>query len=115
MPIEKERSRVRGKTAPMKPYVLLVASVAALGGLLFGYDTGVISGAILFITKDFALDTRLQEFTISVVLIGCVGGAAAAGWIADTIGRRWTLFAAGIVFLIGAVASALAPNETILL
>jgi MFS transporter, SP family, galactose:H+ symporter len=99
----------------MKPYVLLVASVAALGGLLFGYDTGVISGAILFITKDFALDVRLQEFTISVVLIGCIGGAAAAGWIADTIGRRWTLFAAGIVFLAGAVASALAPNETVLL
>jgi len=99
----------------MKPYVLLVASVAALGGLLFGYDTGVISGAILFITKDFALNVRLQEFTISVVLIGCVAGAASAGWIADTIGRRWTLFAAGIVFLLGAVASALAPNETVLL
>jgi MFS transporter, SP family, galactose:H+ symporter len=99
----------------MKPYVLLVASVAALGGLLFGYDTGVISGAILFITKDFALDTRLQEFTISVVLIGCIGGAAAAGWVADTIGRRWTLFAAGIIFLVGAIASAFAPNETVLL
>jgi len=99
----------------MKPYVLLVASVAALGGLLFGYDTGVISGAILFITKDFALDTRLQAFTISVVLVGCVGGAAAAGWTADTIGRRWTLFAAGMIFLLGAVASSLAPNETVLL
>ncbi len=96
-------------------YVLLVASVAALGGLLFGYDTGVISGAILFITKDFGLATRLQAFTISVVLIGCMLGALSAGGIADRIGRRSTLFAAGIVFFAGAIVSALAPNEAILL
>ncbi|MGA8533580.1 MAG: sugar porter family MFS transporter [Candidatus Tumulicola sp.] len=99
----------------MRPYVLLVASVAALGGLLFGYDTGVISGAILFISKDFSLSTRLQEFTISVVLIGCIGGSAVAGTIADTIGRRLTLFAAGIIFLIGALVSAFTPDETVLL
>ena len=99
----------------MRPYVLLVASVAALGGLLFGYDTGVISGAILFISKDFSLSTKLQEFTISVVLIGCIGGAAVAGTIADAIGRRLTLFAAGIIFLVGALASAFTPNETVLL
>lgn len=99
----------------MRGYVLLVASVAALGGLLFGYDTGVISGAILFITKDFDLATRLQAFTISVVLIGCMIGAFTAGGIADRIGRRLTLFAAGIVFFVGAIVSALAPNETTLL
>jgi len=95
--------------------VLLVASVAALGGLLFGYDTGVISGAILFITKDFDLPARLQAFTISIVLIGCMAGSAVAGTVADAIGRRRTLLWAGIVFLAGAVISALAPNETILL
>ena len=93
----------------------MVASVAALGGLLFGYDTGVISGAILFINKDFALSTKLQEFTISVVLIGCMGGALVAGWLADRIGRRWTLFTAGIVFIVGAIVSALTPDETVLL
>ncbi|MGA8575922.1 MAG: sugar porter family MFS transporter [Candidatus Cybelea sp.] len=99
----------------MRAYVLLVASVAALGGLLFGYDTGVISGAILFITKDFALETRLQAFTISVVLIGCMAGAAVAGGVADRIGRRWTLLAAGLIFLAGAIVSALTPNEPVLL
>jgi sugar porter (SP) family MFS transporter len=99
----------------MRPFVLLVASVAALGGLLFGYDTGVISGAILFINKDFALSTKLQEFTISVVLIGCMGGALMGGWLADRIGRRWTLFVAGIVFIVGAIVSALTPDETVLL
>jgi sugar porter (SP) family MFS transporter len=95
--------------------VLLVASIAALGGLLFGYDTGVISGAILFIGKQFALDSRLEAFTISVVLIGCVAGAGVAGTVADRIGRRWTLFGAGVVFLLGAMVSALAPNEAVLL
>jgi SP family galactose:H+ symporter-like MFS transporter len=99
----------------MRPYVLLVASVAALGGLLFGYDTGVISGAILFITRDFGLDTRAQEFTISVVLLGCIGGSAVTGALADAIGRRWTLLIAGIVFLVGALLSALAVNEGALL
>ncbi len=99
----------------MRAYVLLVASVAALGGLLFGYDTGVISGAILFITKDFGLATRLQAFTISVVLIGCMAGAASAGAVADRIGRRLTLFVAGLIFLAGALISAFTPDENVLL
>jgi SP family galactose:H+ symporter-like MFS transporter len=99
----------------MRAYVLLVASVAALGGLLFGYDTGVISGAILFITKDFALPSKVQAFTISVVLLGCIAGSAVAGAVADRIGRRGTLFAAGVIFLVGAIVSALAPNEAVLL
>ena len=99
----------------MRAYVLLVASVAALGGLLFGYDTGVISGAILFITKDFGLALREQAFTISVVLIGCIAGSAVAGALADRIGRRWTLLVAGVVFFAGAIVSAFTPNEAILL
>lgn len=97
------------------PYVYVVAFVAALGGLLFGYDTGVISGSILFITKDFALSTQAQEFTISVVLIGCILGAAVAGNIADRVGRRSTFIAAGILFFAGALISALASDETMLL
>lgn len=99
----------------MRPFVFFVASVAALGGLLFGYDTGVISGAILFITKDFHLDTRLQEFTISVVLIGAIAGSAIAGSLSDRIGRRTTLVAAGVIFGGGALISAFAPSIGILL
>jgi MFS transporter, SP family, galactose:H+ symporter len=99
----------------MRPFVLLVASIAALGGLLFGYDTGVISGAILFITHDFTLDTKLQEITISVVLIGCILGSSVAGSIADRGGRRITLLVSGIIFAVGAVLSAIAPSEDVLL
>jgi MFS transporter, SP family, galactose:H+ symporter len=99
----------------MRPFVLLVASVAALGGLLFGYDTGVISGAILFIAHDFTLTTRLQELTISIVLVGCIVGSAVAGSVADRIGRRITLLGAGIIFGIGALGSAFAPSIDALL
>lgn len=99
----------------MRPFVFLVASIAALGGLLFGYDTGVISGAILFITHDFTLDTKLQELTISVVLIGCILGSSVAGSIADRGGRRTTLLVSGIIFAIGAILSAIAPSDDVLL
>ena len=99
----------------MRPFVFLVASIAALGGLLFGYDTGVISGAILFIAHDFGLSTQLQELTISVVLIGCIAGSSGAGALADRVGRRITLLAAGVIFGIGALGSAVAPSIDVLL
>jgi MFS transporter, SP family, galactose:H+ symporter len=103
------------ESARMRPFVLLVASVAALGGLLFGYDTGVISGAILFITREFSLARGLQEFTISIVLIGAIVGSAGAGALADRIGRRTTLLWAGIIFSAGALISAGAPAIGVLL
>ncbi|HEX8806606.1 MAG TPA: sugar porter family MFS transporter [Candidatus Aquilonibacter sp.] len=99
----------------MRLFVLLVASIAALGGLLFGYDTGVISGAILFITHDFALNTKAVELTISVVLIGCILGSSVAGPIADRRGRRITLLVSGIIFAIGSLLSAAAPSDAVLL
>ena len=96
-------------------FVLLAATVAALGGLLFGYDTGVIAGAILFIKREFAMSTQLQEFVISIVLLGCMLGAGSAGPLADRYGRRPTLLAAGVIFGLGALASSFAPNVACLL
>ena len=96
-------------------FVYLVSSVAALGGLLFGYDTGVISGAILFIERRFSLDTQMQELTVSVVLIGAMIGAVSAGTAADRFGRRATLIAAGLVFTVGALVSARATSVEMLL
>ena len=96
-------------------YVIFISTIAALGGLLFGYDTGVISGAILFIQKSFALDTQMQEFTVSVVLIGAIVGAFLAGGASDQFGRRITLIAAGLIFAVGGLISAWAPSIDVLL
>ena len=63
----------------LRGLVYVAVAVAALGGLLFGYDTGVISGAILFITKQFSLSARMEEIVVSAVLVGAAVGAALGG------------------------------------
>ena len=75
----------------------------ALGGLLFGYDTGVISGAILFIKKDFDLSPFLEGAVVAVLLLGALVGAATAGPLADRIGRRRLLLIAAVIFTVGAL------------
>jgi SP family galactose:H+ symporter-like MFS transporter len=96
-------------------FVYVVAIVSALGGLLFGYDTGVISGAILFIEKDYALSNILVGIVVSAVLIGAVIGAAVAGYLADLVGRRKMIIVAAIVFILGAIGTALTPNVLLLI
>lgn len=87
----------------------------ALGGLLFGYDTGVISGAILFIKKDFELSAFLEGAVVAVLLLGALVGAAAAGPLNDRIGRRRLLLIAGVVFTVGALGAAVAPGTGVLI
>jgi MFS transporter, SP family, galactose:H+ symporter len=91
-------------------FVYLATAVSALGGMLFGYDTGVISGAILFIKKDFALSAGPEEIVVSSVLVGCLLGALAGGTLADRLGRRRLLIITAIVFAVGAAGAALAPD-----
>jgi MFS transporter, SP family, galactose:H+ symporter len=95
-------------------FVYLAATFAALGGLLFGYDTGVISGAVIFIKKDFALSTFPQELVVSMVLLGAIIGALSGGRFSDRFGRRLTLIATSIVFIAGAFICALAPSFAVL-
>jgi sugar porter (SP) family MFS transporter len=94
--------------------VVLTAAIAGLGGLLFGYDTGVIAGALLFIKHDFALGSFAQGLVVAAVPIGAVGGAAFAGPAADRYGRRVMILLAAFVFIAGALASAAAPGEEVL-
>jgi len=105
--------------APGRPhrtsFVIAAAGIAALGGFLFGYDTGVISGAILFISKTFSISTQMKEFVVSIVLVGALCGAMVAGYIADRIGRRRTLLTAGVLFIAGALVSAFATTVLLLL
>ncbi|XP_061354135.1 probable inositol transporter 2 [Gastrolobium bilobum] len=100
------------------PYVLRLAFSAGIGGLLFGYDTGVISGALLYIRDDFkAVDreTWLQEAIVSFALAGAIIGAAVGGWMNDRFGRRVAIIVADTLFLIGSVIMAAAINPTVLI
>lgn len=94
--------------------VVLTAAIAGLGGLLFGYDTGVIAGALLFIKTDFELGSFAQGLVVAAVPIGAVVGAAVAGPAADNYGRRLMILLAAAVFIIGALVSAAAPGVEVL-
>jgi SP family galactose:H+ symporter-like MFS transporter len=82
---------------------LFVSLVAAIGGLLFGYNTSIISGALLFLSRDFVLTTFEQELVVSTLLIGAVIGAFAGGFLSNKIGRKKTLFLTVMFFFIGIV------------
>src|SRR5580700_2559424 len=91
-------------------FVSVIAGVSALSGLLFGYDTGVISGAILFIQEDFHLTTFQEEIVVSSVLLGAMLGAVFGGRLADRFGRRNMLLQVAALFGIGAIGTALAAT-----
>ena len=95
-------------------YVLAVGLVLLLCGLLFGYDQGVISGALNGIQKDFDPSTLVIEIITSWVTLGAMVGALVAGVMADRLGRRPTLILSAVIFVVGALAEALAPNTTVL-
>ncbi len=78
--------------------VFLTAATAALGGLLFGYDTAVISGAQLFFKSSFRLSDTQLEMAVGVVLLGAMLGAALGGWLTDRLGRKSVLLATGVCF-----------------
>jgi SP family galactose:H+ symporter-like MFS transporter len=89
--------------------VVLTAAIAGLGGLLFGYDTGIIASALLFIRGDFDLSSFEQGVVVAAVPIGAIVGAAFAGQAADRYGRRLVILSAAVVFIVGAIGSAAAP------
>uniref|UniRef100_A0A0D9WVI3 Major facilitator superfamily (MFS) profile domain-containing protein n=1 Tax=Leersia perrieri TaxID=77586 RepID=A0A0D9WVI3_9ORYZ len=100
------------------PYVLRLAFSAGIGGLLFGYDTGVISGALLYIRDDFRSvdkNTWLQEMIVSMAVAGAIIGAAIGGWANDRYGRRTSILAADVLFFAGAVimASSMGPAQLV--
>jgi sugar porter (SP) family MFS transporter len=98
----------------MTKWLVGVAVVTFLAGLLFGYDQGVISGALPLLTVDLGLTTFESEIITSWVTLGALFGALVAGGIADRVGRRWTAILAGVLFAIGALLEALAPGVAIL-
>jgi MFS transporter, SP family, arabinose:H+ symporter len=91
-------------------FVFLVSLVAATGGFLFGYDLAVVSGAIIFLQKQFALSTLQVGFAIGSAQIGCMFAPFFAGAVSDRWGRKRILFAAALLFGIAAVGTALPRN-----
>ncbi|MGH9045415.1 MAG: sugar porter family MFS transporter, partial [Acidimicrobiales bacterium] len=91
-------------------FVFGITLLAALGGFLFGFDTGVISGALPFIAKDFHVGSLGESWVVGSLLLGAVVGALLSGKLADALSRKWTKCAAGCVFTAAGLWSALSPD-----
>ena len=93
-----------------RSYVLFVTFVAALGGLLFGFDTAVIAGGMRFLKGYFNLNSFQEGFAVSILLVGCIFGAAFAGALSDRLGRRRILLFSAVFFGLSAVGAALSRS-----
>ncbi len=96
--------------ASSSKFVYLVASIAALSGLLFGYDTGVISGALLFMRDQFHLTPEGEGLVVSAVLFGATFSSLLSGRLTDFFGRKKVIFATALLFGVGSVVTAMAPS-----
>ena len=94
-------------------FVLLVSAVAAIGGFLFGFDSGVINGAVDAISTAFGTTTVATGFAVASVLLGCAVGAFLAGNISDFLGRRPAMLITAVIFLVSAYASGAAKTADI--
>jgi sugar porter (SP) family MFS transporter len=91
-------------------FLLTAAAIAAIAGFLYGYDTGIISGALLQISHDFQLSSHEQELVTSAILVGAVIGALSCGRLSSQLGRRYTVMIVAAIFAIGVLGSGLSPN-----
>ncbi|PTE40669.1 MFS transporter [Staphylococcus equorum] len=98
----------------MKINKKLIFFLGALGGLLYGYDMGVISGALLFIKDDIPLNSFTEGLVVSSMLVGAIVGSGASGPMSDRLGRRRVVFIIAIIYIVGALILALAPSMQIL-
>jgi sugar porter (SP) family MFS transporter len=103
------------KTLVNSSFLARVSLIAGLGGMLYGFDMGIIAAVLVFVRESFTLSTRMEEIVVSVVLVGAMSGAIAGGSIADRIGRRSTLIWGGIIFLVGSLLAAWSPSVAILI
>src|SRR4029077_6429856 len=91
-------------------YVIVLCCVAAIGGFLFGFDSGVINGAVDALAKAFGTQAAGTGFAVASVLLGCAAGAFGAGRLADSLGRRPTMLLNAILFFASAVATGAANS-----
>ena len=103
----------QGAVAQSSAYVILLATIAAISGFLFGFDTAVINGVLFFLRKQFALSNLETEVAASSLLLGCLIGAAGASLVSDRYGRKKSLLFAALLFSVSALGSALASTVNI--
>jgi sugar porter (SP) family MFS transporter len=107
--LQAERPTVRGV------FLLRVSFIAGLGGILYGFDVGIIAAALLFVRNTFALSTHMQEIVVSVVPAGTMMGAIVGGILSDRLGRRATLLWSAVIFIVGSILAPLSPTVGILI
>ncbi|HEY1931045.1 MAG TPA: MFS transporter [Acetobacteraceae bacterium] len=97
----------------MTPRNRLIYALGALEGLVFGYDTGVVAGALLFLRRDMGLTPALQGLVVSMLLFGSIVAAPLAGLLSDRLGARRLIATAGVLFFVGSLGAALtsAPDR----
>src|SRR5215467_13033173 len=108
-----QRSRVDltpDVTSGSSAYVIILCCVAAIGGFLFGFDSGVINGAVDALAKAFGTQSAGTGFAVASVLLGCAVGAFGAGRVADFVGRRPAMLFNAVLFFISAVATGAANS-----
>ena len=93
-------------------YVAFLSLVAAIGGILFGYDTAVISGTISGVASQFSLDAMQQGWFVGCALVGSIGGVAVAGVLSDRFGRKLTMLLSAVLFTVSAVGCAVSADFT---
>src|SRR5262245_47266121 len=104
------RTTMAQGTAESSTYVIALSAVAAIGGFRFGFDSGVINGAVDALAHAFGTRAATTGFAVASVLLGCAAGAFVAGTIADRYGRRPTMLLNAVLFLISAIATGLATS-----
>lgn len=93
-----------------KALVIVIAAIASTGGLLFGFDTGVISGALPFLKQSWGLTSNQQELVTTAVLVGAVLGALGSGRITDIVGRKKVIIVTSLIFALGSILTGAAPS-----
>ncbi|MCP3987341.1 MAG: sugar porter family MFS transporter, partial [bacterium] len=102
-------------TTGSNKYLASICMVASLGGLLFGFDTAVISGTVERVAGQFGLDNIQQGWFTSAALVGCIVGALSSGWLGDRFGRKPNLIVAAVLFFLSALFSAFPPGFSALI
>ncbi len=105
-------ANAEGKT--MTPLMLMVAVISAIASLLYGYDTGIISGALLQISADFGLGSTMEQVVASGILLGAVIGALACSQLSERIGRHRTILIVSAIYVVGALLASVSPSAVTL-